>query len=103
MYQLRESRSKNALQYFEAVLKTNSRNIEALFGKAKYFELCGHFGEANQVLSMLVVVYQKFTPPLVSMIIDNVHIADTVIKVNYVLTCLGFASCSLYSCFRLRR
>ena len=48
--QLRESRNKNnALQYFESVLKTNNRNIEALFGKAKYFELCGHFDESNQV------------------------------------------------------
>jgi tetratricopeptide (TPR) repeat protein len=64
--QLRESRSKNAaLQYFEAVLKTNSRNIEALFGKAKYYELCGHFDEANKEQSTLVVVYPKFTPPLV--------------------------------------
>lgn len=65
VYQLKESRSKNALQYFEAVLNTNSRAIEALFGKAKYYELCGHFDDANQALSTLVVVYQKFTPPLV--------------------------------------
>ena len=49
VFHLRESRNKNALQYFEAVLKTNSRNIEALFGKAKYFEMCGHFDEANKV------------------------------------------------------
>ena len=63
--QLRESRSKNALQYFDTVLKTNSRNIEACFGKAKYYELCGHFDDANSVLSTLVVVYQRFTPPLV--------------------------------------
>ncbi len=48
--QLRESANKNnAVQYFESVLKTNSRNIEALFGKAKYYELCGVFDEANQV------------------------------------------------------
>ena len=51
VFHLRESRNKNALQYFEAVLKTNSRNIEALFGKAKYFEMCGHFDEANKVCS----------------------------------------------------
>ncbi len=30
---LRESKNKNALQYFEAVLKTNNRNIEAILGK----------------------------------------------------------------------
>jgi hypothetical protein len=30
---VRETKSQNALQYFEAVLKTNSRSIEAVFGK----------------------------------------------------------------------
>jgi tetratricopeptide repeat protein 21B len=62
---LRESKNKNALQYFESVLKSNNRNIEALFGKAKYFELCGHFEEAKEVLSTLVVVYNTFAPPLI--------------------------------------
>ncbi len=47
------------------MLKTNSRQIEALFGKAKYYEMCGQFDEANRVLSTLVVVYPKFAPPLV--------------------------------------
>jgi hypothetical protein len=32
---LRETKSQNALQYFEAVLKTNSRSIEAVFGKER--------------------------------------------------------------------
>ncbi len=32
---VRESKSQNALQYFEAVLKTNSRSIEAVFGKVR--------------------------------------------------------------------
>jgi hypothetical protein len=39
---VRESKSQNALQYFEAVLKTNSRSIEAVFGKVrskKYYNL----------------------------------------------------------------
>jgi len=62
---LRESKSKNALQYFEAVLKTNNRNIEAIFGKSKYYELCGHFDEAIELLNQLIVVYQNFSPPLV--------------------------------------
>ncbi len=67
VYAVKESKnfSKNALQYFENVLKTNNRNIEALFGKAKYHELCGHFEEAKDILSTLVVVYNKFTPPLI--------------------------------------
>ena len=62
---LRESKSKNALQYFEAVLKTNNRNIEAIFGKSKYYELCGHFDESIELLNQLIVVYQNFSPPLV--------------------------------------
>lgn len=65
VFQVRESFNKNTFQYFEAVLKTNNRNIEALFGKAKYFEMCGDFDQANQTLSTLVVVYPKFTPPLI--------------------------------------
>ena len=32
---LKESRSKNALQYFDNVLSTNNRNIEALLGKVQ--------------------------------------------------------------------
>ena len=44
---MKESPNKNAVQYFESVLKTNNRNIEALFGKAKYFELCGNYDDAK--------------------------------------------------------
>ena len=62
---LRESKSRNALQYFEAVLKTNNRNIEAIFGKAKYYSVCGQFDEAIELLNQLIVVYQSFSPPLV--------------------------------------
>ena len=62
---LRESPNKNALQYFEAVLKTNNRNIEAIFGKAKYYSVCGQFDEAIELLNQLIVVYQSFSPPLV--------------------------------------
>ena len=62
---LRESQSKNALQYFEAVLKTNNRNIEAIFGKAKYYTVCGQYEEAIELLNQLIVVYQNFAPPLV--------------------------------------
>ena len=53
---LRESPNKNALQYFEAVLKTNNRNIEAIFGKAKYYSVCGQFDEAIELLNQLIVV-----------------------------------------------
>ena len=62
---LRESQSKNALQYFEAVLKTNNRNIEAIFGKAKYYTVCGQYEEAIELLNQLIVVYQNFAPPLI--------------------------------------
>ena len=62
---LRESQNKNALQYFESVLKTNNRNIEAIFGKAKYYTVCGQYDEAIELLNQLIVVYQNFTPPLV--------------------------------------
>ncbi len=34
--QMRESRSKNALQYFDDVLAANNRNIEALMGKVAF-------------------------------------------------------------------
>ena len=53
------------MQYFESVLKANNRNIEALFGKAKYHELCGNFDDAKDVLNSLVVCYGKFAPPLI--------------------------------------
>ena len=62
---LRESQSKNALQYFEAALKTNNRNIEAIFGKAKYYTVCGQYEEAIELLNQLIVVYLNFAPPLV--------------------------------------
>ena len=62
---LRESPNKNALQYFEAVLKTNNRNIEAIFGKAKFYSVMGQFDEAIELLNQLIVVYQNFSPPLV--------------------------------------
>ena len=65
VYSLRESPNKNAVQYFESVLKTNNRNIDALFGKAKYFELCGNYDEAKDTLSALVVCYGKFSPPFI--------------------------------------
>lgn len=65
VYSLRESPNKNAFQYFESVLKTNNRNIEALFGKAKYFELCGNYDDAKDTLSALVVCYGKFAPPFI--------------------------------------
>ena len=51
VYGLRESPNQNPQQYFDAVLKTNNRNIEALFGKAKYFTLCGQFEEANELVT----------------------------------------------------
>ena len=50
----------DVVQYFEAVLKSNGRNIDAMFGKAKHLEMNTQFDEANQVLSTLVVVYPKF-------------------------------------------
>ena len=46
-------------------MKTNNRNIEAIFGKAKYFSVSGQFDEAIELLNQLIVVYQNFTPPLV--------------------------------------
>ena len=36
------------LQKRSTVLKTNNRNIEAIFGKSKYYELCGHFDESKK-------------------------------------------------------
>ena len=46
-------------------MKSNNRNIEALFGKSKYHELCGNFEDAKDVLNSLVVCYGKFAPPLI--------------------------------------
>ena len=62
---LRESPNKTPLQYFETVLQTNNRHIDALFGKAKYYELCANFDEAKDTLSALVVSYGKFAPPFI--------------------------------------
>jgi len=35
VFGLRDGHNINPIQYFDSVLKTNNRNIEALFGKAK--------------------------------------------------------------------
>ncbi|XP_027210397.1 tetratricopeptide repeat protein 21B-like isoform X1 [Penaeus vannamei] len=61
----RESKIKNTLQLFEAVLQRSPKNIDALFGKAKYYENRSSYKESMETLNVLVVAYPDFTGPLV--------------------------------------
>ena len=62
--------SRPALAFFDSVLGQagHGRNVEALMGKAKFFEAAGQMDKANEVLSALVVAFgqngKQFTPPL---------------------------------------
>ena len=82
---MRESKSSNskaaAIQYFEAVLQRENRNVEALFGKAKYYEASGLMDKANEVLSTLVVLFnyggsEGFAPPLVEKMKVELSVQD---------------------------
>ena len=61
LYTLREARSsgKPAVHYFDTVLSGNVRNVEALLGKAKYYETAGHMDKATEILSALVVAFSR--------------------------------------------
>ena len=62
--------SRPALSFFDSVLGQagQGRNVEALMGKAKFFEAAGQMDKANEVLSALVVAFgqngKQFPPPL---------------------------------------
>ena len=80
---IKENRTNNkaALQYFETVLQKpgGNRNVEALFGKAKYYEVSGHMDKANEILSTLVVVFNytnEFAPPLIEKMKVELSVQD---------------------------
>ncbi|PVD35924.1 hypothetical protein C0Q70_02893 [Pomacea canaliculata] len=57
--------AKKAIRFFEDALKDGSRNIDALFGKAKFFELKHNYSGALELVNQVVVNYQNFLPAFV--------------------------------------
>jgi tetratricopeptide (TPR) repeat protein len=45
---------RNALQYYDASLRVDPRNLEALFGKAVIFHYLGQYGESNRVFDRVL-------------------------------------------------
>lgn len=60
VFGLRDGHNINPIQYFDAVLKTNNRNIEALFGKAKVSAFLRKMQNGDGLASS--VTYQLITP-----------------------------------------
>ncbi|XP_068223465.1 tetratricopeptide repeat protein 21B-like [Palaemon carinicauda] len=61
----KDSKNKNTLQYFDAILQKTPRHMDALFGKAKHYENRGSYAEAMETLNLLVVAYPGFAAPLI--------------------------------------
>ena len=55
-------------------LLSQPRHLDALFGKAKYYESLDLYNEAMEALNIMVVNLPNFTPPLVEKI--KVHMAS---------------------------
>ncbi|CAL4164059.1 unnamed protein product, partial [Meganyctiphanes norvegica] len=70
----RDSKNKNTLQFFDAVLEESPKHMDSLFGKAKHYESQGKYSESMDTLNLLVVSLPGFTPPLVEKI--KVHLAE---------------------------
>ncbi|CAG5135745.1 unnamed protein product, partial [Candidula unifasciata] len=63
LYSGREA--KKAIKYFEESLVDRSRNISALFGKAKYFELRHNYSGALEMMNQVIVSHVNFLPAFV--------------------------------------
>ncbi|KAK7082681.1 Tetratricopeptide repeat protein 21B [Halocaridina rubra] len=70
----RDSKIKNTLQYFDAVLQKTPRHMDSLFGKAKHYENRSLYTEAMDTLNLLVVGLPGFSAPLVEKM--KVHLAE---------------------------
>ncbi|XP_012939708.1 tetratricopeptide repeat protein 21B isoform X2 [Aplysia californica] len=57
--------AKKAIKFFEEALADGSRNVSALFGKAKYFELRHNYSGALELINQVVVGQTNFLPAFV--------------------------------------
>ncbi|KAK7092869.1 tetratricopeptide repeat protein 21B-like [Littorina saxatilis] len=57
--------AKKAIRFFDEALKDGSRNIDALFGKAKFFEQRHNYSGALDLINQVVVNFQGFLPAFV--------------------------------------
>lgn len=57
--------TKKSIRFFDEALKEGSRNIDALFGKSKFFEQRHNYSGALDLVNQVVVNYQGFLPAFV--------------------------------------
>lgn len=57
--------AKKSIRYFDEALKTGSKNIDTLFGKAKFYELRHNYSGALELINQVVVSFQGFLPAFV--------------------------------------
>lgn len=60
--------------YYYSLSCRQPKHLDALFGKAKYYETLDIYTEAMETLNLMVVSIPGFTPPLVEKI--KVHLAS---------------------------
>nr|KAG5695130.1 hypothetical protein BaRGS_017229 [Batillaria attramentaria] len=57
--------AKKSIRFFDEALRESPRNIDALFGKAKFFEQRHNYSGALELVNQVVVNYQGFLPAFV--------------------------------------
>ncbi|KAG1679081.1 Tetratricopeptide repeat protein 21B [Nymphon striatum] len=62
LYIGKDAKTKQTIQYFNIGQKSN---IDAMFGKAKYFELKNNFNSALEILNEAIVAFPNFVPVLI--------------------------------------
>lgn len=76
LYLARDKKTDKPVNHFEAVLKENSRNVNALMGAAKFKEYNGDHSGAITILNSLIVRYPKMCYPLVEKMNNQVATKD---------------------------
>ena len=62
--------------FFETVLKTNSKHLNALLGSSKFKEFHGDHSGAISILNSLIVRYPKFSFPLVEKMLNQLAMKE---------------------------
>ncbi|XP_077996608.1 tetratricopeptide repeat protein 21B-like [Glandiceps talaboti] len=61
----RDNFVKKSLRYFEDALNLSGKEVEALFGKAKFFEFRHNYSGSLELINQAVVAYPGFMPALI--------------------------------------
>ncbi|KAI4489571.1 hypothetical protein M0802_011008 [Mischocyttarus mexicanus] len=64
------------IDYFEIVLKTHNKHLNALIGTARYKQHCGDHTGAITILNSLIVHYPKLSFPLVEKLFNQLAMKD---------------------------